>query len=135
MEACQDREKVEAICSAIDKLGNLTWDEIKKEMCVEKGLEEKSADKIGELIKHHDSIEILDSLLNQEFGSNTEAKACLEELKLLHLYCDALGINSSIEYDLVCSSSGLDYYTGLIYEVVLKIDELEVGKYCCRWSI
>ncbi|XP_074602316.1 histidine--tRNA ligase, cytoplasmic-like [Brevipalpus obovatus] len=55
------KEKFKATCSAIDKLGKWTWDEIKKEMCVEKGFEEKSANKIGELIKHHGSIEILDT--------------------------------------------------------------------------
>ena len=82
-------------------------------MCVEKGLTEESADKIGELIKHNGSVEILDQLLAQELGTNSEAKLGLDELKLLHTYCDALGISGSIEYDLSLAR-GLDYYTGLI---------------------
>ena len=36
------------ICSSVDKLDKSPWDEVKKEMTEEKGLDEAAADRIGE---------------------------------------------------------------------------------------
>lgn len=45
------KEKFRAISSAIDKLDKLPWDDVKKEMVDEKGLDESVADKIGSYIR------------------------------------------------------------------------------------
>lgn len=45
------QEKIRTISSAVDKLDKSPWEVVKKEMCVEKGLEEEVADKIGEYVK------------------------------------------------------------------------------------
>lgn len=46
-------EKFRSICSAVDKLDKMTWEEVKNEMVEEKGLDESVADKIGEYVKMH----------------------------------------------------------------------------------
>lgn len=40
--------KFRAICSAIDKLDKEPWEAVRREMTVQKGLSEESADIIGE---------------------------------------------------------------------------------------
>uniref|UniRef100_T1K9N3 histidine--tRNA ligase n=2 Tax=Tetranychus urticae TaxID=32264 RepID=T1K9N3_TETUR len=119
-------EKFKTICSSIDKLGKLTWEEIKQEMCKDKGLAESVADQIGEMIKYHGSIEMLNELLSSDLGKNVNAKKGLEELKILYNLCKNSGIEGKIEFDLSLAR-GLDYYTGVIYEAVLQDDGLEVG--------
>lgn len=95
-------------------------------MCEDKGLPSAAADKIGELIKYQGDEEVLVKLLNDELGTNASAKSGLEEMKLLASYCKIFGIEKSIEYDLSLAR-GLDYYTGIIYEAVLKGGDVEVG--------
>ena len=43
--------KFRTICSAVDKLDKMPWDDVKKEMTHEKGLSEEVADKIGNYVK------------------------------------------------------------------------------------
>ncbi len=43
--------KVNAICSAIDKLDKADWSEVRQEMISEKGLEPSVADKIGTYVQ------------------------------------------------------------------------------------
>ncbi len=44
-------EKIRMISSAVDKLDKMPWADVKKEMVVDKGLDEAVADKIGEYVK------------------------------------------------------------------------------------
>jgi len=114
------------ICSSVDKLDKNTWEEVKNEMVNEKGLAESSADKIGEFVRQNGSSELIDSLLTGELGSIARAVEGLNALKLLFKYAKACKIDSSISFDLSLAR-GLDYYTGLIYEVVLTNNEIECG--------
>lgn len=43
-------DKTRAISSAVDKLDKLAWEEVKREMVKEKGLDEGVADRIGEYV-------------------------------------------------------------------------------------
>lgn len=43
----------------------------------------------------------------------------LEAMRLLLNYCDVMGLKEKILFD-VSLARGLDYYTGVIYEAVLK---------------
>lgn len=43
-------DKTRAISSAVDKLDKTPWEDVKKEMVSEKGLDEKAADKIGQYV-------------------------------------------------------------------------------------
>lgn len=44
------KDKTRSISSAVDKLDKAPWAEVKREMTVEKGLDEKVADRIGEFV-------------------------------------------------------------------------------------
>ena len=59
-------EKFRPICSAVDKLDKSPWEEVRKEMVDEKGLDEEVADKIGSYVKFSGKEELLETLANDE---------------------------------------------------------------------
>jgi histidyl-tRNA synthetase len=104
----------------------MSWDEVKKEMTVEKGLPEAVADRIGEFVQLNGSTELIDRMLAEELGTNNKSKQGLEAIKLLFKYCDIFKLTDCVRFDLSLAR-GLDYYTGVIYETVLTQEEVECG--------
>lgn len=119
------KEKFKTICSSIDKLDKMSWDQVKKEMCSEKGLDESIATSIGEFVSRSGDIALIDELLQTDLGKNLDSKKGLEDLKLLYIYSETMGFKDKLKFDLSLAR-GLDYYTGLIFEAVV-IGEVEVG--------
>ncbi|XP_022649214.1 histidine--tRNA ligase, cytoplasmic-like isoform X2 [Varroa destructor] len=112
-------EKFKEICSALDKLDKSPWEEVKKEMCEVKGLAEETADKIEKFVKFNGGVELVDKFLGEDLGKNPNAKKGLEDLKLLFEYAEIYGIAQYLSFDLSLAR-GLDYYTGVIYEAILR---------------
>jgi len=106
------------ICSAVDKLDKSPWEEVRKEMVDEKGLDEEAADRIGKYVRMSGGLDLVDQLLESDLGKNKTAKQGLEDMKLLLRYCSLYNCGSSVSFDLSLAR-GLDYYTGVIYEAVL----------------
>ena len=121
-------DKFRTICSAVDKLDKESWENVKKEMVVDKGLSEEAADRIGKFVLFKGKPHDLYKKLKEEgiFGEHVEANAALEELNLLFSYLEATNTLEYISFDLSLAR-GLDYYTGVIYEVVLISGETQVG--------
>ncbi|KAI4163823.1 MAG: hypothetical protein LQ342_002596 [Letrouitia transgressa] len=114
------QEKIRTISSAVDKLDKFEWDEVKKEMVEEKGLEEAIADRIWEFVQRKGGIEILDTLTaNEELKSNQNMARGVADMGLLFKYLKCLRVLDKVEFNLSLAR-GLDYYTGLIYEVVTE---------------
>ncbi|KAL8992134.1 MAG: hypothetical protein Q9169_007343 [Polycauliona sp. 2 TL-2023] len=114
------KEKIRTISSAVDKLDKVSWEEVKKEMVEEKGLQEDVADKIWEFVQRKGSSEILETLKsNEELLANESMKRGVEDMTLLFEYLDSFGITDKVQFNLSLAR-GLDYYTGLIYEVVTE---------------
>merc|ERR1712107_894521 len=106
------------ICSSVDKLDKSPWDEVKKEMTEEKGLDEAAADRIGEFVRMSGGEDLIEELLKGKLAESKIAKQGLEEMKLLLRYCSLYGCGDVVSFDLSLAR-GLDYYTGVIYEAVL----------------
>lgn len=119
-EACGvSSDMFRTICSSVDKLDKTPWDEVKKEMVEEKGLDEAAADRIGEYVRMHGKGELADKLLESDLAAKSKsAKEGLEEMKLFLKYADLFGVSDNVSFDLSLAR-GLDYYTGIIYEAVL----------------
>lgn len=89
-------------------------------MIDEKGLDETTADKIGEYVQLSGGVDLVDTLLkNEHLLKVPSAIKGLEAMKLLLNYCNMLGLTNEILFDLSLAR-GLDYYTGVIFEAVLK---------------
>lgn len=134
-------DKFRTICSTVDKMDKVNfgkmvvsiklkaefslylqspWAEVRREMIEEKGLDEKVADKIGEYIQLNGNVELVEELLkNGHLNKSAAAVKGLQAMKLLLNYCNILGLTKEIVFDLSLAR-GLDYYTGVIYEAVLK---------------
>jgi len=106
------------ICSAVDKLDKSPWEEVRKEMVEEKGLEGDAADRIGGYVRMSGGLDLVEKLMESDLGKNKTALKGLEDMKLLLRYCELYNCGSNVSFDLSLAR-GLDYYTGVIYEAVL----------------
>lgn len=96
------------------------WEDVRKEMIDEKGLSPEATDNIGEFVRLHGKSELVDKLLTDEKLKKSKAAVeGLEAIKLLLTYCEIYGLMDKVLFDLSLAR-GLDYYTGVIYEAVLK---------------
>lgn len=113
-------DKIRTISSAVDKLDKLPWADVRKEMVDDKGLDPAVADKIETYVVRKGSRELLEDLLKDEvLSANESAKKGLEDMGLLMEYLEAFDCLDKISFDLSLAR-GLDYYTGVIYEVVTE---------------
>ncbi|KAF1832774.1 histidyl-tRNA synthetase [Decorospora gaudefroyi] len=123
---------LDGLFSALDKL---PWDEVQKEMET-KGLDASVATKLGGYVLLGSagefdlaaSLEMLKS--DPLLLKNADIQKGVEEVELLLQYLNAYGVATYVKFDLSLAR-GLDYYTGLIYEVVLDDEgteaKLQVG--------
>ncbi|KAH7968702.1 hypothetical protein HPB52_010685 [Rhipicephalus sanguineus] len=114
-------DSFKTICSAVDKLDKLPWEDVRKEMVSEKGLAEEVADNINKFVIKKGGSELVTALLSDDLATNAAAKRGLEEMRLFFEYCDLYGITNKVSFDLSLAR-GLDYYTGIIFEAVLTDD-------------
>lgn len=121
-------EKFRPICSAVDKLDKMDWNDVKAEMVNEKGLDPAVADKIGTFVLNSGKPFELWEKLNSSnaFGDHVGAGEAMKDLKTLFGYLEAMGSLPYVSFDLSLAR-GLDYYTGVIYEVVLTDGTSQVG--------
>lgn len=128
-EACGvAADQFRSICSAVDKLDKSPWAEVRREMIEEKGLAADVADRIGEYVQLSGGIELTTRLLEDaKLKAVPSAVKGLEEMKLLLKYCEIFGLTGDVVSFDLSLARGLDYYTGVIYEAVLKGDEPAAG--------
>uniref|UniRef100_A0AC11DE18 Histidyl-tRNA synthetase 1 n=1 Tax=Ovis aries TaxID=9940 RepID=A0AC11DE18_SHEEP len=120
--------KFRTICSSVDKLDKVSWEEVKNEMVGEKGLAPEVADRIGDYVQQHGGVSLVEQLLQDpKLSQNKQALEGLGDLKLLFEYLTLFGIADKISFDLSLAR-GLDYYTGVIYEAVLLQPPARAGE-------
>lgn len=112
-------DKFRTICSTVDKLDKMPWEDVRKEMVNEKGLSEEAADQIGEYVSLHGGMDLAERLLQDpKMSQSKQACAGLSDIKLLFSYLQLFKVTDKVVFDLSLAR-GLDYYTGVIYEAVL----------------
>ena len=113
-------DKIRTISSAVDKLDKLPWEEVRKEMTEEKGLDGDVADRIGKWVILKGKQDLLQTLqADEQLASNEFMKQGMADIGLLFEYLEAFGALDRVSFDLSLAR-GLDYYTGIIYEVVTE---------------
>jgi len=113
-------DKIRTISSAVDKLDKLPWEDIRKEMTQEKGLDGEVADRIGQWVVLKGKQDLLQTLrADEKLAANDFMKQGMADLDLLFEYLEAFGALDRVSFDLSLAR-GLDYYTGIIYEVVTE---------------
>ncbi|KAH8788684.1 histidyl-tRNA synthetase [Diaporthe sp. PMI_573] len=113
-------DKIRTISSAVDKLDKMPWADVKKEMVNEKGLDEAVADKIGVWVQLKGGKDLLEKLQQDEsLAANESMKQGMADMQLLFEYLECFDATKAVSFDLSLAR-GLDYYTGIIYEVVTE---------------
>lgn len=113
--------KFKAICATIDKLDKEKWEDVRLELIEQRGLEEAAADKVGTFVNNKGKIDDMVRLFEEKkmFEGHEGSLKAIEELKLLSGYLKSLKAYDNISFDLSLAR-GLDYYTGLIFEIVCE---------------
>jgi len=114
-------EKFRPICSAVDKLDKMSWEDVRKEMVDDKGLAPEAADRIHKyvVVKSRGGEETLQMLQNDELMMNNKrAREGIDEMAALLQFCRNFKCSNNVSFDLSLAR-GLDYYTGVIYEAVM----------------
>lgn len=113
-------EKLRTISSAVDKLDKSPWEEVRREMTEEKGLDGEVADRIGEYVVLKGSRELLEKLqADAKLTADESANAGLIDMDLLFTYLKSFDVIDRVSFDMSLAR-GLDYYTGVIYEVITE---------------
>ncbi|KAJ1913634.1 Cytoplasmic and mitochondrial histidine tRNA synthetase [Mycoemilia scoparia] len=132
-------DKIRTISSAVDKLDKLPWADVFVEMTQEKGLDPEVANRIGEYVKDKGGVELVQKLLQHpELSKNVKAKEGLEDLALFFEYAEYMGLDKNLVSFDMSLARGLDYYTGIIYEVVLveeSVKPIKVAQATAQLSI
>ncbi|RMX82921.1 hypothetical protein D0869_05688 [Hortaea werneckii] len=114
------QDKLRTISSAVDKLDKSPWTDVRKEMTEEKGLDPEVADRIGEYVTKKGGRELLEALTKDaKLSTNESAKAGMADMDLLFTYLSAFDVLDRVSFDMSLAR-GLDYYTGVIYEVITE---------------
>lgn len=120
--------KVRAIGSAIDKLDKEPWEAVRREMTEKKGLPAEVADRIRAFVEIRgapwDVLARLEAL--PALRAHGAAWAALQSMRRLFGFLEAMGHLRRLSFDLSLAR-GLDYYTGVIYEVMLRENPFGVG--------
>nr|XP_015205391.1 PREDICTED: histidine--tRNA ligase, cytoplasmic [Lepisosteus oculatus] len=112
-------DKFRTVCSTVDKLDKVPWEEVKNEMVNEKGLAVEAADQIGEYVSMHGGLDLAEKLLQDpKLSQSQSARDGLTDMKQLFKYLELFKVTDKVVFDLSLAR-GLDYYTGVIYEAVL----------------
>ncbi|EEB20453.1 histidyl-tRNA synthetase, putative [Pediculus humanus corporis] len=112
-------DKFKTVCSSVDKLDKMSWEEVRKEIIEEKGVDSSVADKIGQYTLFSGGSELVEKLMKDENLCKSKSSVSgLEGMKLFLKYCHLYGIGDKVVFDLSLAR-GLDYYTGVIFEAVL----------------
>lgn len=106
------------VCSSVDKLDKMDWIDVKKEMTGDKGIAESVADLIGSIVqlKGEGKTFLVDEL-SIKLAKNERIAKGLEDLRALEEFLTIWKV--PVTYDMSLAR-GLDYYTGVIMEVILK---------------
>jgi histidyl-tRNA synthetase len=121
-------EQVRSISSSVDKLDKLPWESVREEM-IQKGLTEEVANKVGAyVVKRGAAREVLSVLeADETFNANARGKTSVAEMRQLVDTLEILNVLPLVVFDLGLAR-GLDYYTGIIFEVVMNLPSEDSGE-------
>jgi len=114
-EVVGEKEKIIDITVAIDKLDKIGLEKVNQEMS-NKGVSDDAIDKLQSIINLSGSTGEKLTALKTFLSSSEKGLKGVEELNYIFDFVKELGVESSITLD-VNLARGLNYYTGIIFEV------------------
>ncbi len=127
-ELCGTPEKMIDITVALDKLDKIGWDGVTKELR-ERGIDDDGINKIEKVINVTGDNDARLAALSEIMKDCAIGLEGIKELRTSLCYYDGLSDkswNGIIEVD-ISLARGLNYYTGVIVEVVCESDKVKMG--------
>uniref|UniRef100_A0A8C5FSQ7 histidine--tRNA ligase n=1 Tax=Gadus morhua TaxID=8049 RepID=A0A8C5FSQ7_GADMO len=91
-------DKFRTICSTVDKLDKMCWEDVKNEMVKEKGLSEEAADMIGQYVSMQGGMDLAVRLLEDpKMSQSKQACAGLSDMKQLFSYLELFQVTDKAE--------------------------------------
>ena len=113
------KERFTGLCTSIDKYDKIGFDGVEQELTKRNFLKEQS-EKVLDIIKIEGNNKEKLELLQNLFKDSEDGTFGLEQTKTLFNYLENYGVPAGrLEFNLTLSR-GLDYYTGSIFEAVVK---------------
>jgi histidyl-tRNA synthetase len=122
-EICGGADQMINITVAIDKLDKIGIDKVKEELS-QRGLNESQVRTIEKYLSINGSNEEKIAGLKQLTGDNENGNKGIEELNYLLQFCQLSTANYALDIDFTLAR-GLNYYTGIIFEV--KANNVQMG--------
>jgi histidyl-tRNA synthetase len=122
-QVCGGEEKLIDLTIAIDKLDKIGWEKVKEELN-NKGFSETQQDIVESYLNISGNNTEKINALAQLLGENENGKQGIEELNYVLDYHATTGMNTYLVADFTLAR-GLNYYTGIIFEV--KAIDAEMG--------
>jgi histidyl-tRNA synthetase len=116
----------QTVCSSIDKLDKVPWEEVSDEIVNEKGVPAEVASSLERYVRmreYHPNAGPHDLLAMFEgdgaLSKHESAVAALKDLRTLFGFCQLAGCLDTVVFE-PSLARGLDYYTGVIFEAFIK---------------
>jgi histidyl-tRNA synthetase len=119
-------DKLGDITTVLDKLEKKSIDEVIKEL-QERNLPGSAIELLKPFIQLKGETSDKLNLLSSKLSQTTTGKAGIKEIQTVMGYLGGLAVNTDIEFSLELAR-GLDYYTGIIFEV--KAKDIQIGSIC-----
>jgi len=117
-EVCGGADKMMDITIAIDKLDKIGIEKVKEELRT-KNLSEEQIHIIGKYLTIHGSNEEKLNQIKLLLGENETGKKGIEELEFVYNFINLQPAICNLQFDFTLAR-GLNYYTGIIYEIKAK---------------
>jgi len=117
-QVCGGEDKLIDLTIAIDKLDKIGWEKVQEELA-QKGFTIAQQKLVEQYLTINGTNQEKLSQLAQLLGDNENGKKGIEELNFLLTYHAQTGMDAHLEADFTLAR-GLNYYTGIIFEVKAK---------------
>jgi len=111
------------VCSSVDKLDKSEWNEVKTELIDTKAIHEDAVKKLEGFVMSRKQMgeDATNEKLFEQFETidDEQIRSAIGQLRTLIEYCTLYKCEANIVFE-PSLARGLDYYTGAIYEVVIK---------------
>ena len=126
-EVIGQADKFTDVCVAIDKLGKIGEDGVRKELAG-KEIDGDAADKLFEMITFEGSTEEKIAFLKEAFANSETGLLGVQEIEeVFDIYQSFSTYKGKVDFNLKLAR-GLNYYTGTVYEV--KVNNVKIGSIC-----
>ena len=122
-QVCGGEEKLIDLTIAIDKLDKIGWEKVQEELSA-KGFNEEQQKTIHTYLTINGTNQEKLTKLAQLLSGNESANKGIEEINFVLNYHQATGMSQFVEADFTLAR-GLNYYTGIIFEV--KANDAQMG--------